>query len=227
MTSKQLTKPERALTTTELLSFDDELKKFADLRDVLNNTYLGDNLDIGTLWSEKTLAHYRAIADQLPALRARWDGVNQRASADFIAREVAKLMTAFQNSGKDSDLFARLIADEVRAEQPTYYVLALAASAYRRNYRFLGISDLITEIKSARRKAAQVEDCIADVTEMQLTEQFNEIEAELPRMRKLIAERKRREKIGRDECEYGITINAAGEIVPDYPPDVADCEPHD
>ena len=143
--------------------------------------------DPHALWTAETLAEYRADADQLAALRARWAEVDQPATADFIAAEVAKLAIAFPNSGgADPDLFVEIIADDLRAERPTFYTLAAAATAYRRKYRFLGISDLIVELNQARRKAKQLR---WRLNEFPLAERFKEIEADLPRTQKLFAER--------------------------------------
>lgn len=214
MTHQQLIPTERAITAAELTSLNSELDKFSDLVDVLDDNNL--------LWGAESLAEYRTVAERLPALRARWAAVDRPANANFIAGEIAKLVIAFPNSvGADPDLFAEVVADDVRAERPTYYALALAADAYRRKYRFLGISDLIAELNQAERKAARLRERI---TEFPVAERLKELEADLPRMRALITERKRRQKVRKFVWRY---LKAKGreheyELFMDYLPDGVD-----
>ncbi len=215
MTKQLVPTTERALTVAELNSLNGDLAKFSKLCDTLDDTNL--------LWSAGALAHYRAVAEALPALRARWAAVDQPASADFIAGEIAKLAIAFPNSaGADPDLFIEIVAEDVHAERPTCYALTLAAAAYRRKYRFLGISDLIVELNAAERTAAQLRERI---TEFPVAERLKEIEADLPRMRRarqLITEDKRRRQARRFIWRY-LEAQGRGDRywrIEDYPPDV-------
>lgn len=215
MTHKQLTTTERALTVAELDSLNSDLEKACDLFDALDDTNL--------LWSAEALAEYRARAGALPALRARWAAVDRPASADFIAGEIAKLAIAFPNSGgADRDLFVEVVADDVRAERPTCYALALAAAAYRRKYRFLGISDLMVELNQAKGKAARLRERI---TEFPLAERLKEIEADLPRFRRarqLIREDKRRRQARKAIWRYLESKGRSDRYwrIDDIPPDI-------
>ncbi len=144
-------------------------------------------------YTEETLAKYRKMADELPALSGRWAAVDRPASARFIATEIARLVTAFPNSGgADPDLFAEVVADDILTARPSYYALATAASNYRRKFRFLNIADLFVELEDAERKAGWFRYLF---NEFPMAEKIKTLEADLPRKRKQFLEDRRRRKV--------------------------------
>ncbi len=184
MTNELIEAAEPALPPAKLNALQSDLKRFSSCcRELDENSF-----------TEKMLAEYRNIAADLPALRAHWEAVDRPAGASFIATEIARLVIAFPNSGgADPDLFAEIVADDIRAAHPSYYALATAASNYRRKFRFLNISDLFAELEGAERQASRFRYLLEDKV-FPMAEKLEFLEADLPRMRKLALENRRRRK---------------------------------
>jgi hypothetical protein len=184
--SKELMIAQRSLAPAQLKALQGSLETFRKLCAEMNQAF-GEN----NTYNDRDLARYRAAADELPALRARWAAVDRPAGASFVAAEIAKLVIMFSNStGGDPDLFSQVMADEVVASEPTYFELATAASACLRKYRFLSYSDLVSELERAKRRGEKLRYLFS---EFPLAERVKQLEADLPRMRALNQENKRRD----------------------------------
>src|SRR5207253_4077180 len=110
---------------------------------------------------------------------------------DDIADEIVRLTAAFSpnTTRADMDAFAVVLAEDVADLRPTIYALRRACKQYRAKYRFLGVSDLITEIKFAERVAAKVR---YQLLKFPLEEHIADFEEQVPRLLAAAKAEKRR-----------------------------------
>jgi hypothetical protein len=156
----------RALTQAEFGELEHDVESFVRLCDSLKAA---------------GLAKCKAALAGLPALRARWAAVDRPVTTNDITAEMLRLTAAFSTNTARADMdgFVVIMAEDVADLRPTVYGLNRACKQYRSKYRFLGISDLVTEIKKAERITAKLRDV---VLKFPLEEDIADFEQELPRL---------------------------------------------
>jgi hypothetical protein len=102
--------------------------------------------------------HQRESDEDCRAIITELDALSRPATKVEIAQHLAVMLKSFPNSGNtDREAFARILAEDVGASQPSIGVLELACRNLRRNARFIPtINETLEALAGAAGERMQI-----------------------------------------------------------------------